>query len=99
MPQLLSYDEFMQRQARSRCPGPAGMVLLFLAVFMALQWAWSAARGTVVERAVIDGATVGTTVFLIRLADSSLEVKAEGSRLKAPGGGINILNGCEGTEC
>jgi exosortase/archaeosortase family protein len=98
MPAPLSYDEFLERQRRTGRLGPVAATLLFLAVFVLLQAAWGVARGTQVERAVIDQATVHTARFLIRLIEPSLPVAAEGSRLKAPGGGINILNGCEGTE-
>lgn len=72
--------------------------LLFLLLFGLLQWGWSAARGTTIERLVIDHATVKTAAWLIDGLDPTIGVQPSGSRLKAPGGGINILNGCEGTE-
>lgn len=74
------------------------LALRFLLVLAALQFAWSAARGTMVERLVIDQATVGCAVKLIHLVNPDLPVQGEGSRIVAPGGGVNILNGCEGTE-
>lgn len=70
----------------------------FLLVLVVLQFAWSQARGTALERAVIDHATVGTAVGLIRMLDPQLPVVAQGARISAPGGGVNVLNGCEGTE-
>lgn len=75
-----------------------GMLTLFLAVVMSLQFGWSEARGTWLERAVIDQATVGTAVTVIHTLTPEIGAYGAGSRIKAPGGGINILNGCEGTE-
>lgn len=72
--------------------------VFFLGSFMLLQWAWSEARGTWVERLVIDQMTVKTAAWLIDTLDPAIGVQAVGSRLKAAGGGLNILNGCEGTE-
>lgn len=74
------------------------MVTLFLVVVTLLQWGWSEARGTAVEHAVIDKATVGTAVAIINSWTPQVQAHASGSRIKAPGGGINVLNGCEGTE-
>ncbi len=70
----------------------------FAAALFVLQQVWSFARGTWLERAVIDHATVGTAVALIHRMVPSLTVAASGSRIVAAGGGINVLNGCEGTE-
>lgn len=95
---MTSHTESAARQAHRRASLPLVRALLFFAVFLALQWAWSSARGTPIERVVIDHATVRTAQWLIGLVDPSLEVIASGSRLIASGGGINILNGCEGTE-
>lgn len=72
--------------------------LVFVVVVVALQWLWGQARGTAIEHGVIDGATVGTAVFLINAWTPGVQAQAAGPRIKAPGGGINILNGCEGTE-
>lgn len=74
------------------------LALLFIVVFLALQTGYGALRGTWVERLVIDALTVKPAASMIRALSPDIGVKAEGTRLKAPGGGINILNGCEGTE-
>jgi exosortase/archaeosortase family protein len=71
---------------------------VFLAVFALLQGLWGAARGTAVERVAIDGITVASAVALINLATPAVHAVAAGTRIRAPGGGINILNGCEGVE-
>lgn len=74
------------------------MLVVFVLVAGGLQALWSAARGSAVEQAVINGATVHTCVALIDWLTPDVGVRGEGSRIRAPGGGINILNGCEGTE-
>ena len=72
--------------------------LLFGAVFLLLQTGYGALRGTWVERLAIDTLTVKTAAWSIRALTPDVAVQAVGTRLKAPGGGINIINGCEGTE-
>ena len=72
--------------------------LLFGAVFLLLQTGYGALRDTWVERLVIDTFTVKSAVWSIRAMTPDIAVEAIGTRLKAPGGGINIINGCEGTE-
>lgn len=74
------------------------MGLMFVLVVTVLQWTWSEARGTAVEHAVIDTATVGTAVATINAFTPDVHASAAGSRIRAPHGGINVLNGCEGTE-
>lgn len=71
---------------------------LFLAVFTSLQALWMAAGGTAVQQLVIDDATVQVAATWIRLLTPDLSVVAVGPRLSAPGGGINVLKGCEGTD-
>ncbi len=72
--------------------------VLFLLLFAAMQTLYSETRGTWIERLVIDRMTVQTAVWLIDTATPTIHVTAAGSRLRAPGGGINVLNGCEGTD-
>lgn len=73
-------------------------VLIFLVAMYGMQWGWSRLRGTAIEHWVIDQATVSTAVSLIRLLTPDIAVHAQGPRIQAPGGGINVYNGCEGTE-
>lgn len=73
----------------------AGVFLVSVAL---LQWGWTSLRGSAVERAVIDEATVGTAVALVRRLTPDVDARAQGARIQAPGGGIHVLNGCEGTE-
>ncbi|MBL8382716.1 MAG: archaeosortase/exosortase family protein [Burkholderiales bacterium] len=84
-------------------PGSAGVAPLrrvgaFLLLFTVLQALYGAAAGTWVERLVIDEATVKVAAALIRLADPGVGVVASGPSLKAPGGGLNVRNGCEGID-
>lgn len=74
------------------------MALLFVLFFTLLQWGWSEARGTAIERVVIDDATVGSAVTTINALTPDVHARAVGPRIRAPHGGINVLNGCEGTE-
>jgi exosortase/archaeosortase family protein len=74
------------------------MLLMFLFVFAALQAAWTSARDTDIERFVIDAITVAPAVVLINAVSPHIGAVAEGSRIRAPGGGINILHGCDGLD-
>lgn len=71
---------------------------IFLSVFTVLQWAWSESRDTWVERLVIHEATVKPAAALIQILTPEANAKPVAASIKAPGGGINILNGCEGVE-
>jgi exosortase family protein XrtM len=76
----------------------AWRVVGFLAIFMALQAGWESTRGTWLERLWIHDLTVGSATVLIHLLTPEAKAVAEGSRIVAPGGGLNILLGCEGTD-
>lgn len=92
-------DGAVDAPAPPRPPRSAGRSLfLFVAVFAFLQWGWSAARGTWLERLVVHEATVTAAAALVRLITPAIPARAVGASIKAPGGGLNILNGCEGTE-
>ncbi len=74
------------------------VLAIFAGVFILLQQGWSLARGTRLERWVIDDATAGSGAALINLLTPGVSAVTRGAAILAPGGGINILNGCEGTE-
>lgn len=83
----------------SRPPRSAGRALaVFVLIFFALQWGWESLRGTWIERLVVDRVTVAPAAALIGIITPEIPAQASGSSIKAPGGGLNILNGCEGTE-
>jgi exosortase/archaeosortase family protein len=91
-------DGIVDRPER-RPPRPARHpIFLFLAVFALLQWGWNSARGTWIERLVIDQATAVPAALLVRTLTPEISARASGPSIKAPGGGLNILNGCEGIE-
>jgi exosortase/archaeosortase family protein len=70
----------------------------FITLFALMQFGWSTARSTWVEQLVIDKMTVKPAAWLIAQITPKMHVHAIGSHLNAPGGGINILNGCDGME-
>ncbi len=53
----------------------------------------------VVERAVVDIATVLPSAHIISALTPDEQVRAEGARLISPNVRLSVLNGCEGTEC
>ncbi len=70
----------------------------FLGVFAILQLGYAAARDTVVERAVIDVATILPAATLINLIAPDERVRPAGHRLISENVRLSVLNGCEGTE-
>lgn len=93
-----SYQDFLDAESPTRKTHPLILLLVFGLTFFVLQWAWGETRGSLFERLVIDHATVQPAVLWVNLIAPNTAAYADGSRLKATGGGINILNGCEGTE-
>ncbi len=74
------------------------MVVLFFAVFFILHFTYQSASGTVVEKIIIDTATVRPSAFFINLLNANEHVFAHGHRLISPYVRLSVLNGCEGTE-
>ncbi|MBC7779111.1 MAG: archaeosortase/exosortase family protein [Proteobacteria bacterium] len=74
------------------------ILLLFLLAFAAMHWGWTLARGTTVERVVVEEATVRPAAALVRWVDPSIAVSARGTSIVAPGGGLDIIRGCEGID-
>ncbi|MHB1186969.1 exosortase/archaeosortase family protein [Thiobacillus sp.] len=82
-----------------QAPYPLWLTLaLFIGVFAVLQWAWGEARDTWVERLVIHEATVKPAAAMVQAMTPEANARPVAASIKAPGGGLNILNGCEGTE-
>jgi exosortase/archaeosortase family protein len=71
---------------------------IFLGVFFVLQSLWGEARDTWIERIIIHDVTVKPATKLVRMLTPEVDAKPVAASIKAPGGGLNILNGCEGTE-
>lgn len=84
--------------ARHQLISPLMRIGLFAVIFTTLQTLWIIAGDSVVERLVIDDLTVAVAAFWIGSLTPDIQVAAFGTRLSAPGGGINVLKGCEGTE-
>jgi exosortase/archaeosortase family protein len=78
--------------------GWAARVALFLLLFSLLQLGYEAARSSTLQRLVIEQATVQPAAALIGVLWPHLQVRAEGTRIRAEGGGLNVLHGCEGLD-
>jgi exosortase family protein XrtM len=72
--------------------------VLFLVVFSSLQLGWQGARGTRLEEWIVHDATVVPAAALVNGLTPSAHALAIKFSINAPGGGLNVLNGCEGTE-
>jgi exosortase family protein XrtM len=73
-------------------------IALFLAIFGALDYGYYLTRGTMVEHLLIDTLTVRPAAALIDAAAPAISVRARGKRLITQFGGVNILEGCEGSD-
>lgn len=96
----LSYPELLAAEAaaRTRRRHPIRLIAIFMACFFAMHFGWESARGTAVERIVIDRVTVEPAAWLINHILPDQQVLAEGHKLVSDKGSINVLNGCEGLE-
>jgi exosortase family protein XrtM len=86
---------------RARGPGPRAFLLraaAFVAVFMLLQTGWEGARGSWLERLWVHDLAVRSATAVINTLTPGVGATAQGSRIVAPGGGLNVLFGCEGTD-
>jgi exosortase family protein XrtM len=75
-----------------------GRAVLFTLIFAALMLGWNALRGGSVERLVVHDATVRPAAWLANRLTPGLQARAVEASIRAPGGGLNILNGCEGVD-
>jgi exosortase/archaeosortase family protein len=75
-----------------------GRAVLFVVIFCVLQLGWQALGGTWVQRLIVDDVTVGTACALVNAITPEAHARAVGTAVHAPGGGLNIINGCDGTE-
>ena len=69
-----------------------------IAVFMLLQAGWESARGSWIERLWVHELTVRSATGLINWLTPDVGALPQGTRIVAPGGGLNVLFGCEGTD-
>ena len=73
-------------------------LLVFISAFFLLQWVYQALIDTAVYRFFIEVLTVRPSAWLIQRLTSQDGVLAQGHRLLWPGGGLSVLNGCDGAE-
>lgn len=99
MTQPQSYDEFLQRiQPVRHSVSLLRFAGVFFVAFFLLQWGYQALADTAAYRFYIEQLTVHPSAFVIRLIAPQDNVIGEGHRLIWSGGGLNILNGCDGAE-
>ena len=72
--------------------------MAFLVIFAALQLTWQGLRDRALEDFIVHTCTVQPAAFLANLLTPSVHAQAVHSSIRAPGGGLNILNGCDGLE-
>lgn len=78
--------------------GAGWRIALFALVFAALHAGWSALAGTPAEQVLIHHVAARPAAALIGALTPAVAAVAEGTRIRAAGGGLNILNGCDGME-
>ena len=78
--------------------GRVDFIFFFLLLFVAMQATYSSTRDTLVERIIIDYATVKPSVTLINLLTPHEQVIADGHRIVSKYAAMSVLNGCEGVE-
>jgi exosortase/archaeosortase family protein len=71
---------------------------LFALIFAALQWGWSVQQDSALFRLWVEDLNVRAAVVLIAAVQPESGAAAAGPRVQAPGGGINVLQGCDGAE-
>ena len=74
------------------------VMVLFVCLLLVMQIGWNYVRSDGLERLVIEEMTVKPAAWLIAHITPGISIQAAGSRLVAPGGGLNILNGCDGMD-
>ena len=97
--QSQSYDEFLQKiQPVRHSVSLLRFAGIFFVGFFLLQWGYQALADTAAYRFYIEQLTVHPSAFVIQLIAPQDNVIGEGHRLVWSGGGLNILNGCDGAE-
>ena len=89
----------MSQRARSR-PELALLrrSVVFLVLFAGLQLGWQFSSATAFHDFIVHDCTVRATAGLVNLLTPSVGARAVKSTVAAAGGGLNIINGCDGTE-
>jgi exosortase/archaeosortase family protein len=71
---------------------------MFMIVFSSLQLIWQLKSDSTASRYFIEGTVVVPAAYLANRLTPHFGAHAAGSHLLAPGGGLNIVNGCDGME-
>jgi exosortase family protein XrtM len=89
-----------EKSGRESSPGGSwiSFIVLFPLIFFGLAYLYQQARGTCVERFLVDDLTVRPAVVLINLVLPGSYAIATGHTLSSHGISMDILQGCEGTE-
>jgi exosortase family protein XrtM len=74
------------------------LIVSFLGIFIVLQTLYGLTNGTWFQGILIEELTVKTAASLINWISPTVGVVAMNTHLNAVGGGINVLNGCNGFE-
>lgn len=77
---------------------PVLQACLFLLIFASLQAIWFYTHEGIVGKIIIENMTVKFSVMLINLFTPAIGAFANNTHISAQGGGINVINGCEGVE-
>ncbi len=75
-----------------------GRAVLFLGLFAVLQGFWQSQEHGALYRVLVEDGIVAPAGYLIGMLTPHVRVVAMGHTLRRPGGGINIVNGCDGME-
>lgn len=67
-------------------------------VFVLLQAAWSALEGSAVWRTWMESMNVSAAAAFIGVLAPEAGAYADGTRIRAIGGGLNLIEGCDGVE-
>ena len=71
---------------------------VFIAVFAVLQFGWQASDGGPLHALWINRGVAAPAAFIADSLTPGLGIRASGNRIHATGGGINIVNGCDGMD-
>ncbi len=82
-----------------RAPQPLWrQVVTFVVVFAALQLSWQWLQGSRVQIFLVNDLTVRSGTMLVNWLTPAVHAQAVNSTILSIGGGLNIINGCEGVE-
>ena len=72
--------------------------LVFLMIFAGLQFGWQLLDGSGLQHLVVDKGIVTPAAWIASEIMPTLGIRAVGHQLSEPGGGLNIVSGCDGIE-